>query len=112
MEGRQGGREGGREGKKREPRLTATRYPPTPPNRKIEQETRDGWWFELREEVKGHALLLGCTHIVGYREQATIHDDICLLQVAGTAAVLRWGPALPPFFPPSLVGEDEVGGCG
>jgi len=75
------------------------------------QETRDGWWFELREEVKGHALLLGCTHIVGYSEQATIHDDVCLLQVAGTAAVLRWGPSLPPSFPPSLVVGDEVRLC-
>ncbi|KAM3569501.1 hypothetical protein VYU27_008412 [Nannochloropsis oceanica] len=113
--GREGGREeeGGGAGEEDVQLLTLTEFEPCVRMRlgglvTAKSETRDGWWFELREEVKGHALLLGCTHIVGYREQATIHDDVCLLQAAGTAAVLRWGPALPPSFPPSLVGGDEA----
>lgn len=31
----------------------------------------------------------------GYREHATIHDDVCILSVSGTAAVIRWTPPLP-----------------
>lgn len=31
-----------------------------------DQETRDGWWSELREEIKSHAMLLCCTHVIGY----------------------------------------------
>lgn len=30
-----------------------------------DQETRDGWWAELREEIRSHAMLLCCTHVIG-----------------------------------------------
>jgi hypothetical protein len=33
-----------------------------------DQETRDAWWAELREEVRSHAKSLTCTHILGYSE--------------------------------------------
>ncbi|GMH90035.1 hypothetical protein TrST_g2197 [Triparma strigata] len=54
-----------------------------------DQETRDGWWSELRSELRSHAKTLGCTHVVGYIESSTIHDDVCVLSVTGTAATVR-----------------------
>eukprot|EP00741_Cyanophora_paradoxa_P014632 tig00020816_g14112.t1 len=54
------------------------------------EETRDAWWAEVREEVRGHARSLRCTHIVGYRELVTIEDDLIVLSAYGTAAVLDW----------------------
>lgn len=32
---------------------------------KSDQETRDGWWIELREELRSHARSLCCTHVIG-----------------------------------------------
>lgn len=42
--------------------------------RLISQKTteRDSWWAELRHEIAKNAMALGCTHIMGYREQVTI----------------------------------------
>ena len=57
-----------------------------------DQETRDGWWSELRSELRSHASTLGCTHVVGYVESSTIHDDVCVLSVTGTAAIVRGLP--------------------
>ena len=31
-----------------------------------DQETREGWWDELREEIKNHAKVLCCRYIIGY----------------------------------------------
>ena len=31
-----------------------------------DQETRESWWDELRDEIKNHAKILCCTHIIGY----------------------------------------------
>jgi hypothetical protein len=33
--------------------------------------------------------MLSCTHVVGYREATTIHDDVCIMAATGTAVVLR-----------------------
>uniref|UniRef100_A0A182QW95 C2 domain-containing protein n=1 Tax=Anopheles farauti TaxID=69004 RepID=A0A182QW95_9DIPT len=54
-----------------------------------EPETRDSWWNELRTEVRSHARSLGCNVILGYVEQTTIDDDICVLSATGTAAVIN-----------------------
>ena len=50
---------------------------------------RDVWWNELREEIKGHARSLKCTHIIGYSESTVFHNDLCILSAIGTAANLR-----------------------
>lgn len=59
-----------------------------------DQETRDGWWSELRDEIKSHAKTLGCSHVIGYSEASTIHDDVCVLSISGTAATVRGLPDL------------------
>lgn len=59
-----------------------------------DQETRDGWWAELRDEIRSHAKILCCSHVVGYLEASTIHDDVCVLSVTGTAATVRGLPDL------------------
>ncbi len=55
-----------------------------------DQDTRDHWWSELRNEVRSHAQTLACTHVVGYSESATIHDDVCIMSATGTAVTLRY----------------------
>ena len=57
-----------------------------------DQETRNSWWNELREEIKSHAKILGCSHVVGYLEASTIHDDVAILSITGTAATVRGLP--------------------
>ena len=57
-----------------------------------DQETRDSWWNELREDIKSHAKILGCSHVVGYLEASTIHDDVAILSITGTAATVRGLP--------------------
>jgi hypothetical protein len=84
----------------------------------LDQETRDSWWNELRDEIRcestcftlycilstavigrlthfnvgrfvrirAHAKILCCSHVVGYLEGSTIHDDSCVLSITGTAA--------------------------
>ena len=54
-----------------------------------DQETREGWWSELRDEIKSHAKVLCCKHIIGYSETCTIFGDVCILTAMGTAAVLK-----------------------
>ena len=48
--------------------------------------TREGWWQEIRQEVRGHARCLGCNVIVGYTEDTAISDDCVVLCASGTAA--------------------------
>ena len=55
-----------------------------------DQETREGWWEELRDEIKNHARTLCCTHIIGYTETCTIFGDACVLSAVGTAAVAKY----------------------
>jgi hypothetical protein len=57
-----------------------------------DQETRDSWWSELRDEICSHAKILCCSHVVGYLEASTIHDDVCILSITGTAATVRGLP--------------------
>ena len=59
-----------------------------------DQETRDGWWTELRDEVRSHARSLCCSQVIGYTESSTIHDDVCVLSITGTAATVRGLPDL------------------
>ncbi|CAI5711443.1 unnamed protein product [Peronospora destructor] len=54
-----------------------------------DQETRDSWWLELREEIRAHAQSLQCPFVIGYTESCTIHDDVCVISASGTAAVLK-----------------------
>ena len=54
-----------------------------------DQETRDAWWAELRAEACSHARSLCCTHVLGYSETCTIHDDVIVLSCVGTAATIR-----------------------
>ena len=55
-----------------------------------DQETRDGWWEELRDEIKSHARTVCCTHVIGYTETCTIFGDVCVLSAVGTAAVVKY----------------------
>jgi C2 domain len=59
-----------------------------------DQETRDSWWTELRDEIRAHAKILCCSHIIGYLEASTIHDDVAVLSITGTAATVRGLPDL------------------
>ncbi|KAI9592149.1 hypothetical protein BDF19DRAFT_425641 [Syncephalis fuscata] len=52
---------------------------------------REAWWNELREEIRGHARTLGCSSVIGYAEMTAIHDDLCVLSVTGTAAIIELG---------------------
>lgn len=55
-----------------------------------DQETRVGWWEELRDEIKNHARTLCCSHIVGYSESCVIFGDVCILTAVGTAATVKY----------------------
>ncbi|KAG0045955.1 hypothetical protein BGZ83_008829 [Gryganskiella cystojenkinii] len=61
-------------------------------------ETREAWWDELRDEIKSHARVLGCSHIIGYQEAATINDELIVLSAVGTAANLDMTAFTPGFF--------------
>ena len=37
-----------------------------------ESETRDGWWTEVRTEVRSHCKALACNVVLGYQEATTI----------------------------------------
>lgn len=54
-----------------------------------DQETREGWWDELRDEIKKHARVLCCTHVVGYSETCVVIGDVCVLSAIGTAAIIK-----------------------
>ncbi|XP_043980591.1 C2 domain-containing protein 5 isoform X15 [Gambusia affinis] len=54
-----------------------------------EPETRDAWWEELRQEIKSHAKALGCHAVVGYSENTSICEEVCILSASGTAAILN-----------------------
>ncbi|KUF82892.1 C2 domain-containing protein 5 [Phytophthora nicotianae] len=47
-----------------------------------DQETRDSWWLELREEIRAHAQSLQCPFVIGYTESCTIHDDVCVISAS------------------------------
>lgn len=53
-----------------------------------DQETREEWWEELRDEIKAHARILCCNHIVGYTETFAVYGDVCVLSCMGTAGMV------------------------
>ena len=59
-----------------------------------DQETRDSWWTELRDEIRSHAKILCCSHVVGYLEASTIHEDVAILSITGTACTVKGLPDL------------------
>ncbi|XP_014900242.1 C2 domain-containing protein 5 isoform X11 [Poecilia latipinna] len=54
-----------------------------------EPETRDAWWEEIRQEIKSHAKALGCHAVVGYSENTSICEEVCILSASGTATILN-----------------------
>ncbi|XP_024947797.1 uncharacterized protein LOC107274679 isoform X2 [Cephus cinctus] len=54
-----------------------------------EPEGRDSWWTEIRMEVRSHARALACNVVIGYKEETSICDDVCVLSASGTAAVIN-----------------------
>lgn len=70
-----------------------------------DQETREGWWQELRDEIRSHAKVLCCKHIIGYSETCSIFNDVCILSAFGTAAVLK-GLSYPSAFLTPAGGDD------
>jgi hypothetical protein len=48
--------------------------------------TRDKWWQEIRQELRGHARCLGCNVVVGYTEDTVISEDCVVMCASGTAA--------------------------
>ena len=57
--------------------------------------TRESWWQEIRQEVRGHARCLGCNVIVGYTEDTAISDDCVVLCASGTAATAELSQVSP-----------------
>ena len=37
-----------------------------------EPEGRDGWWKEIRMEVRSHARALACNVVLGYKEEVSV----------------------------------------
>lgn len=56
-------------------------------------DVREAWWDEIREEIRSHAKVLGCSSVIGYSEKAVIQDELCVLSAIGTAANVDF-PAL------------------
>ena len=48
-----------------------------------------GWWQELREELKAHALAMGCRDIMGYNERVSIQNELVLLSAMGTVGTVH-----------------------
>nr|XP_032522160.1 C2 domain-containing protein 5-like [Danaus plexippus plexippus] len=86
------------------PFLTMTEYPPgfivhiggTVCARSVklvdgggESASRAAWWAELRTELRAHARALRCTAVLAYSERAAVREDVCVLSVSGTAAVIN-----------------------
>src|SRR3989338_1895187 len=57
------------------------------PLKKIEKK-RERWFDELRSQIRGHARALGCSLVLGYREEVSIDGDLYLLSASGTAVSL------------------------
>nr|CDS15592.1 C2 calcium dependent membrane targeting [Echinococcus granulosus] len=51
--------------------------------------SRVAWWLELRTEALTRMYNVGCDALVGYREECTIYEDICVLSVSATAVTLN-----------------------
>jgi len=52
---------------------------------KTTQGEIDSWWIAVREEMRQHALALGCNTILGYKETLDISDELIVISAIGTA---------------------------
>ncbi len=41
-------------------------------NNPDEPVTRDGWWVELRNEIRQHCRAMGCNAVIAYSESTSI----------------------------------------
>lgn len=59
--------------------------------------SRAAWWLELRTEALNRMYNVGCDALIGYREECTIYEDVCVLSVYATAVTLNqlWIHILP-----------------
>ena len=46
--------------------------------------------------MRAHARSLSCSAVIGYGEQTSYHDDLCILSAYGTAVLLKLPDALGP----------------
>ncbi|XP_035703708.1 C2 domain-containing protein 5 isoform X4 [Folsomia candida] len=51
-------------------------------------ETRDGWWNEIRIEMRSHCRAFGCNVLLDYEEKTTMWDEVAILSASGTAAII------------------------
>ncbi|CAD2219572.1 hypothetical protein AGDE_15633 [Angomonas deanei] len=67
----------------------------------ISQE-RDAWWMEVREELRVNCRAMHCNTILNYREEAQFCEDVVILLLSGTAAMVDHGLL------PLRVGPDQL----
>ncbi|KUF81718.1 C2 domain-containing protein 5 [Phytophthora nicotianae] len=70
-----------------------------------DQETRDSWWLELREEIRAHAQSLQCPFVIGYTESCTIHDDVCV--ISASMRMVRCGVCGNKWVPEMMIASIE-----
>ena len=51
-------------------------------------ESRDKWWNEIRNEIRSQLVSLNCHVVLGYSENRSICEDVCVLSASGTAAIV------------------------
>jgi hypothetical protein len=77
-------------------------------NNPDDPETRDAWWREIRVEMKAHLKAMGCSVIMGYCENTSICDTLCVFSATGTAVTVNQQAKRVPTSPGSItdVGVD------
>lgn len=60
-----------------------------------EENVREAWLNELREDIRSHARLLNCNAVLGYREEIRVQGDMYLLSAEATACRVDYAPAMP-----------------
>lgn len=60
-----------------------------------EENVRDIWLNELREDIRSHARLLNCNAVLNYKEDIRIQEDIYFLSAEATACKVDFDPILP-----------------
>jgi hypothetical protein len=66
-----------------------------------DENVREGWLNELRDDIRSHARLLGCNSVMNYGEEVRIQDDIYLLSAEATACKIDFAALLPVLRPPA-----------
>lgn len=78
-----------------------------------EENVRDVWLNELREDIRSHARLLNCNAVLNYKEDIRIQDDIYFLSAEATACKVDFDPILPlaaaPEQPNDATATDNLG---